>query len=138
VNDLEITTDGRTPAYTDIGEQAAVRLLLSRCADEPPAPRLREERIYAEGVPVISPDRPGYGGRRRSGAGRCSTGPATLLLWPTRWASSGSSSPAHSSGAPYGVASAALLSERVSAGILLGGVTDMGWPPRRHTKHPLT
>jgi pimeloyl-ACP methyl ester carboxylesterase len=34
----------------------------------------------------------------------------------------------HSSGGPYAVACAALLPERVSAGIVLGGVTDMRWP----------
>ena len=34
----------------------------------------------------------------------------------------------HSSGGPYAVACASLLPERVMAGIVLGGVTDMGWP----------
>jgi pimeloyl-ACP methyl ester carboxylesterase len=34
----------------------------------------------------------------------------------------------HSSGGPYAVACAALLPERVSAAIILSGVTDMGWP----------
>jgi pimeloyl-ACP methyl ester carboxylesterase len=34
----------------------------------------------------------------------------------------------HSSGGPYALACAALLPERVSACIVLGGVTDMGWP----------
>lgn len=34
----------------------------------------------------------------------------------------------HSGGGPYAVMCAALLPERVSAGIILGGVTDMGWP----------
>jgi pimeloyl-ACP methyl ester carboxylesterase len=33
----------------------------------------------------------------------------------------------HSSGGPYAVASAALLPERVSAAIILAGVTDMSW-----------
>jgi pimeloyl-ACP methyl ester carboxylesterase len=33
----------------------------------------------------------------------------------------------HSSGGPYAAACAALLPERVSAGIILAGVTDMGW-----------
>lgn len=34
----------------------------------------------------------------------------------------------HSAGGPYAVACAALLPDRVSAGIILGGVTDMVWP----------
>jgi pimeloyl-ACP methyl ester carboxylesterase len=34
----------------------------------------------------------------------------------------------HSSGGPYSVACAALLPERVSAAIILAGVTDMSWP----------
>jgi pimeloyl-ACP methyl ester carboxylesterase len=34
----------------------------------------------------------------------------------------------HSSGGPCTVACAALLAERVSGGIVFGGVTDMAWP----------
>ena len=34
----------------------------------------------------------------------------------------------HSSGGPYAVACAALLPDRVSGLVTLGGVTDMGWP----------
>jgi pimeloyl-ACP methyl ester carboxylesterase len=34
----------------------------------------------------------------------------------------------HSSGGPYAVACAALLPERVSAGLIFSGVTDMQWP----------
>ena len=34
----------------------------------------------------------------------------------------------HSSGGPYAVACGALLADRIAVGIVIAGVTDMGWP----------
>ena len=91
-------------AYTDIGEPDFPCILFFHGA---PAGRLRlpylEHHFLAEGVRVVSPLADGLGIEHFVVAG-------------------------HSSGGPYGLACAAGLPERVSAAIVLGGATDMGWP----------
>lgn len=106
----------------------ALSPLLPRRADESVDLAYLEDRFLAAGVRVVSPDRPSYGGSSPQ-PGR------SIAYWPSdvavladalgidRFIVAG-----HSSGGPYAVACAALLPERVSAGISLGGVTDMGWP----------
>jgi pimeloyl-ACP methyl ester carboxylesterase len=121
--------DGRTIAYTDIGETSWPCVFFFHGA---PMSRLHlgylEQRFRAERIRVISPDRPGDGNsspqRRRS-----------LLDWSVDVAGLADALgidrfivAGHSSGGPYAVACAALLSARVSASIVLAGVTDMGWP----------
>jgi pimeloyl-ACP methyl ester carboxylesterase len=122
-------SDGRVLAYTDIGESGQPCVLFFHGA---PSSRLRvaylENEFVASGVRVISPDRPWYG-RSSQHPGR------SMADWPSdvsaltealgieRFAVAG-----HSSGGPYAVACAALLSDRVSGLVTLGGVTDMGWP----------
>lgn len=119
----------RELAYVDIGEPAWPCVLFFHGA---PMSRLHpaylEERFLARTIRVVSPDRPGYG-RSSPQPGR------SLADWPSdvaaltdvlgvdRFIVAG-----HSSGGPYAVACAALLPDRVSAGIVLGGITDMGWP----------
>jgi pimeloyl-ACP methyl ester carboxylesterase len=121
--------DGRWLAYTDIGESDRPSMLFFHGA---PSSRLRlvylEDEIRAAGIRVISPDRPSYGGSSPQ-PGR------SIIDWPRdvealtevlgiqRFGVAG-----HSSGGPYAVAVAALLPDRVSGLVTLGGVTDMAWP----------
>lgn len=121
-------SDRRALAYTDIGDPLGLPLLFFHGA---PMSRLHltylDAPFAARNLRVISPDRPGYGGS--------SPQPGRLLLdWPAdvialadalglgRFMVAG-----HSSGGPYAVVSAATLPGRVSAMIVVAGVTDMGW-----------
>lgn len=130
MKDLQVkVSGGRELAYTDIGEPDWSCVLFFHGS---PSSRLRllylEQRFLAEGIRVVSPDRPGYGGSSPQ-PGR------SMIDWPSdvatladelgldRFVVAG-----HSSGGPYAVACAALLPARVSGAIILGGVTDMGWP----------
>lgn len=130
MKDLQVkVSGGRELAYTDIGEPDWSCVLFFHGS---PSSRLRllylEQRFLAEGIRVISPDRPGYGGSSPQ-PGR------SMIDWPSdvatladelgldRFVVAG-----HSSGGPYAVACAALLPARVSGAIILGGVTDMCWP----------
>ena len=121
--------DGRDLAYTEIGDPAWPCVIFFHGA---PASRLRvayiEPQLLAKGVRVVSPDRPGYGGSSpQHGRSMADWIPDVTELADAlgihRFAVAG-----HSTGGPYAVACAALLPERVSAGMVLGGVTDMGWP----------
>jgi pimeloyl-ACP methyl ester carboxylesterase len=122
-------TGGRWLAYTDIGEPGWPCVFFFHGA---PSSRLRlaylEQQFLAERVRVVSPDRPGYG-RSSPQPGRSmadwSSDVAALAdaLVTDRFVVAG-----HSSGGPYALACAAMLPERVSASITLGGVTDMAWP----------
>jgi pimeloyl-ACP methyl ester carboxylesterase len=120
---------GRELAYTDIGEPDRPCVLFFHGA---PSSRLRlahlEKQFFAEGIRVVSPDRPGYG-RSSPQPGR------SMRDWPSDVAALADALgldrfvvAGHSSGGPYALACAALLPTRVSAAIVLGGVTDMGWP----------
>lgn len=121
--------DGRELAYTDIGERDSFCVLYFHGA---PMSRLHlaylEQQFHAEKIRVVSPDRPGYG-RSSPQPGRSMAGWASDVaaladaLGIDRFAVAG-----HSSGGPYAVACAALLPERVLAGVVLGGVTNMAWP----------
>ena len=121
--------DDRWLASTDCGDPDGVAVLYFHGA---PTSRLdlvgQEEEFEARRVRVISPDRPGYG--------RSSPQPERGFL---DWPGDVEALADHlnigqfvvvgiSSGAPYAVACAALLQERVSALGVLSGVTDMGWP----------
>jgi len=122
-------SDGRVLAYTNIGESGRPCVLFFHGA---PSSRLRvaylENEFVTSGVRAISPDRPSYG-RSSPQPGR------SMADWPNdvaaltealgieRFAVAG-----HSSGGPYAIACAALLPDRVSGLVTLGGVTDMGWP----------
>ena len=121
--------DGRTLAYTDIGVERGPCMFFFHGA---PITRLHlvpmEERFATRGLRVISPDRPGYG-KSSPRPGR------SLADWPQdvsaladalgldRFLVAG-----HSSGGAYALVCAALLSDRVTGGVVLGGVTDMAWP----------
>ena len=122
-------TGGRELAYTDIGERDCPCVFFFHGA---PSSRLRlaylEHQFLATGIRVVSPDRPSYG-RSSPQPGR------SLVDWPADVAALADALGidrfvvvGHSSGGPYAIACAALLPERVTAVITLGGVTDMGWP----------
>ena len=121
-------TNGRELAYTDFGESDWPCVFFFHGA---PMSRLHlsylEQKCLAEGVRVISPDRPSYG--------RSSPQPRRSMAdWPSDVAALADALgidrfvvAGHSSGGPYAAACAALLPERVLGGIILDGVTDMGW-----------
>lgn len=122
-------TGGRELAYTNMGEPGWPCVLFFHGS---PSSRLRlvylEPQFLAAGIRVISPDRPGYG-RSSPQPGR------SMADWPVDIAALADTLgldhfivAGHSGGGPYAAACTALLPGRVSAGILLGGVTDMGWP----------
>jgi pimeloyl-ACP methyl ester carboxylesterase len=130
MRDSQVSLVGRrTLAYTDIGEPDWPCVFFFHGA---PSSRLQlaylEQRFLAEGIRVVSPDRPAYGGSSPQ-PGRSMAGwPADVAaladaLGIHRFIVAG-----HSSGGPYAVACASLLPERVLAGVVFGGVTDMGWP----------
>lgn len=120
---------GRKLTYTDIGEPGWPCVLFFHGA---PSSRLRlsylEGRFLEEGVRVVSPDRPGYGGSSPHPGRSMADWPRDVAaladaLGIDRFVVAG-----HSSGGPYAVACAALLPDRITAGITLGGVTDTAWP----------
>lgn len=130
MRDSQVSLVGRrTLAYTDIGEPDWPCVFFFHGA---PMSRLHlaylEQRFLAEGIRVVSPDRPAYGGSSPQ-PGR------SMADWPSDVAALADALgihrfivAGHSSGGPYAVACASLLPARVLAGIVLGGVTDMGWP----------
>jgi pimeloyl-ACP methyl ester carboxylesterase len=130
MKDSRITLpDGRTLAYTDIGEPGRPCVFFFHGA---PSSRLRlgylEHTFLSEGIRVISTDRPSYGGSSPQPGRSMAEWPADVAaladaLDVDRFAVAG-----HSSGGPYALACAVAIPERVSAAITLGGVTDMAWP----------
>jgi pimeloyl-ACP methyl ester carboxylesterase len=130
MRDSQVSLVGRrTLAYTDIGEPGWPCVFFFHGA---PMSRLHlaylEQQFLAEGIRVVSPDRPAYGGSSPQPGRSMADWPSDVAalahaLGIDRFVVAG-----HSSGGPYAVACASLLPERVLAGIVLGGVTDMAWP----------
>jgi pimeloyl-ACP methyl ester carboxylesterase len=124
-----IVGEGRELAYTDMGEPTWPCVLFFHGA---PSSRLRlaylAQRFLAEGVRVVSPDRPGYGRSSPQPGRSLADWPADIAALADALAIDRFVVAGHSSGGPYALVCAALLPERVSASITLGGVTDMGWP----------
>lgn len=124
-----IVEGGRELAYTDIGNPDGPCAFFFHGA---PISRLHlvglEDQFAAQGLRVVSPDRPGYG-RSAPQFGR------SMADWPKDVAALADALgidrflvAAHSSGGPYAVACAAVLPARVMAGAVVAGVTDMAWP----------
>jgi pimeloyl-ACP methyl ester carboxylesterase len=129
MKDLQTTVNGRQLSYLDFGNPDAPCCFFFHGA---PMSRLQlaplEDLISAQGLRVIAPERPGYGrsspqlGRSMADwAGDVAALADTLDI--RRFLVAG-----HSSGGPYAVACAALLPERVSAALVMAGVTNMAWP----------
>lgn len=120
---------GRELAYTEIGAPGGRCLLFFHGA---PMSRLHlvplAERFAAQGLRVVSPDRPAYG--------RSSPQPSRSMLdWPADVAALADALgldrvlvAGHSSGGAYALVCAAQLGERVLGGAVIAGVTDMAWP----------
>ena len=123
-----IVAGGRELAYTDIGDPGGPCVFFFHGA---PMSRLHlvglEDQFAAQGLRVVSPDRPGYG-RSSPQFGR------SMADWPKDVAALADALgierflvAAHSSGGPYAVACSAVLTDRVLAGAVVAGVTDMAW-----------
>lgn len=122
--------DGRTLAYTDLGEAGAPAVMYFHGA---PTSRLDlvayEDAFIDRRIRVVSPDRPGYG-RSSPKQGR------SMRDWPIDVAALADQLQIDrfvvvglSAGGPYAVACGALLPERVVGVGVVNGVTNMGWPP---------
>lgn len=130
MKDLQVKVGGgRELAFTDIGHPGGPCVFFFHGA---PMSRLHlvslEDQFAAQGLRVMSPDRPGYG-RSSPQPGR------SMADWATDVAALADALgierfivAAHSSGGPYAVACCALLTDRVLAGAVVAGVTDMAWP----------
>lgn len=121
--------DGRVLAYTDLGSAAGPVVMYCHGA---PSSRLDllvfADVFVARGVRVVSADRPGYGGSSPQPGRRREDWPRDVAaladhLGIERFAVLGASS-----GAPYAVACAALLPERVVSAGVVCGESDFGWP----------
>jgi pimeloyl-ACP methyl ester carboxylesterase len=120
---------GRELAYTDIGAPDGRCVFFFHGA---PMSRLHllplEEPFAAQGLRVVSPDRPAYG--------RSSPQPGLSLLdWPADVAALADALDidrflvaGHSSGGAYALVCAAQLGGRVRGGVVIAGVTT--WPGR--------
>lgn len=125
-----VLADGRTLAYTDVGDPDGPLVMYFHGA---PTSRLDlvpfDQGFGSAGIRLVSPDRPGYGGSSPLAQ-------RTFLDWPVdiaaladhigrdRFAVIGLSS-----GGPYVVATASALSDRVVGAGVIAGCTDMSWAP---------
>lgn len=121
--------DGRTLAFTDIGSPDGPVVFYCHGAPGGRLELVGLDAAFAEvGVRVLTPDRPGYGGSTPL-AGRTTASWANDIagladrLGVDRFGVIGLSS-----GGPYAVACAALLSDRVCGAVIAAGNTDMSWP----------
>jgi pimeloyl-ACP methyl ester carboxylesterase len=130
MKDAHVTVPGgRRLAYTDLGDPGGRCIFFFHGA---PMSRLHlvplEERFTARGLRVVSPDRPGYGGSSPQPGRSMADWPADVAALADALAVERFVVASHSSGGPYGIVCAAMLAERVVAGGVIAGVTDMGWP----------
>jgi pimeloyl-ACP methyl ester carboxylesterase len=123
-----VVSGGRKLAYTDLGSSGWPCVFFFHGA---PMSRLHlaylEERFVAEQVRLIAPDRPAYGGSTPHPGRLMSDWPRDVAVLADALGITHFMVAGHSSGGPYAAACSALLPERVIGGIVLGGVTDMGW-----------
>lgn len=122
--------DGRVLAYTDLGVTEGPCLFFFHGA---PMSRLHlvgmADRFAARGLRVVSPDRPGYGGSSPQPGRSMAEWPRDVATLADRLDIERFLVAGHSSGGPYAVACAALLADRVAAGVAVAGVTNMAWAP---------
>jgi pimeloyl-ACP methyl ester carboxylesterase len=120
---------GRRNSFTDLGDPDGPCLFFFHGA---PMSRLHlvglDEQLSSRGIRVISPDRPSYGHSSPQPRRALTDWPADVSALADAHGIDRFVVAGHSSGGPYAIACAALLPERVSAALVLAGVTDMGWP----------
>jgi pimeloyl-ACP methyl ester carboxylesterase len=130
MRDASVTlSDGRALAYTDLGPSSAPVVMYFHGA---PTSRLDltmfEDDFVARDVRVVSADRPGYGGSSPQ-PGRCREDwPSDVTALADHLGVERFAVMRLSSGGPYAVVSAALVTDRVAAAGVVSGVTDFGWP----------
>ena len=130
MRDASVTLpDGRTLAYTDLGASSGPVVMYFHGA---PTSRLDlamfEDGFVARDVRVVSADRPGYG-ESSPQPGRCREDwPSDVTALADHLGVERFGVMGFSSGGPYAVASAALVTDRVAAAGVVSGVTDFGWP----------
>jgi pimeloyl-ACP methyl ester carboxylesterase len=126
---LVMVGGGRQLSYTDIGDPDGPCIFFFHGA---PTSRLQlvglDEQLAARGLRVVSPDRPSYGKSSPQPNRSITDWPSDVVALADALAVDRFIVAGHSSGGPYAVACAALLPDRVSAGLVIAGVTDMGWP----------
>ena len=119
----------RLLSYSDVGDPDGACVFFFHGA---PASRLAlvdlAETFAARGLRVVSPDRPCYGMSSPQPGRSLADWPSDVAALADALAIEHFAVAGHSSGGPYAVACAALLPERVSAALVIAGVTDMGWP----------
>lgn len=119
----------RLLSYSDVGDRDGACVFFFHGA---PASRLQlvdlDGALAARGLRVVSPDRPGYGMSAPQPGRSYADWPADVAALADALSIERFVVAGHSSGGPYAVACAALLPDRVSAALVIAGVTDMGWP----------
>jgi pimeloyl-ACP methyl ester carboxylesterase len=129
MNDTSIKLpDGRLLAYTDLGSPDGPVVVYCHGA---PTSRLDltsfEDAFVESDVRVVSVDRPGYGASSPRPERTFDDWSADLAVLLDVIGVEHCAVMGWSSGGPYVVATAALLSERVVAAGIVAGVSDMGW-----------
>lgn len=131
-------TDGRTLAYTDVGDPAGQPVVHFHGSPSSRREPYAFETAFADaGVRMITYDRPGYGvsspspGRSLRDAPRDAAALADAL-GIDRFVVSGLSG-----GAPFAMACRALLPDRTAAVCLVAGDPDLAWPGARDGYAPL-
>jgi pimeloyl-ACP methyl ester carboxylesterase len=120
---------GRQLSYADIGDPDGPCVFFFHGA---PGSRLQlvglDKQLAARGLRVVSPDRPAYGKSSPQPNRSITDWPADVAALADALAIRRFAVAGHSSGGPYAVVCASLLPDRVTAGLVIAGVTDMGWP----------
>lgn len=129
MRDASVTLpDGRLLAYTDLGASSGRVVFYFHGA---PRSRLDEipfeDAFAALDVRVVSTDRPGYGGSTPQPGRRREDWPSDVAALADHLGVERFGVVGASSGAPYAVACAALMPDRVAGAAAVCGVTDFGW-----------
>lgn len=120
--------DGRTLAFTVLGASNGPCCVYFHGAPSSRLDLMRYDDTLAQlGVRVVSPDRPGYGGSSPQPGRRLEDWPSDVAALADHLAVERFAVMGLSSGGPYAIACAALLSGRVASAAVVAGVSDFGW-----------